>query len=572
VTSSTAGYGTPQATTSQTSFDPVGNILTKTDGLGHTLVSYTYDALNRQATSADGLSRTTTYSYDGTNRLTSDVDPLNHTTTYSYDSGGRLIGTSYTDGVSQSESYTYNADGQLLTMVDSTGTTTNVFDSLHRLTQQTDGAGHVVSYSYDLGGRLTSIAYPGGSCVAPATFCVTRQYDNSGRPSSVQDWLSHTTTFGYDANSNLTGITYPNGVIATWTYNNANQLTGISDVNGPNTILSLGYARDNNAQLTGENSASYAYNSLSQLTASAGLGYGYDAAGRLTQTVNGPTTTNYNYDNAGQLLSTAVVGGATTNYSYDAAGRRIGIGSTSLTWDQQDRLLTYGSANSYSYNATGLRVSKTVAGQSEAFVWDTADGLPVLLQDGATSYVTAPGGMPLEQVSGSTVFYYHQDQLGSTRALTDATGSVVANYSYDAFGNLTAQSGSINNPFLFSGQYRDAETGLYYLRARYYDPGTAQFISRDPEVSSTWEPYAYAADNPLNLTDPSGMAWWGLISNSTNDYWQAQAQSAAHAVINWIGAEMHTPEGRLLSGFASGYSFNLSKTDDPCSTLARSSG
>jgi RHS repeat-associated protein len=561
-TSSTAGYGTAQATTDQTSYDADGNVLSKTDGLTHTLASYTYDALNRQATSADGLARATTYTYDSVNRLTSDVDPLNKTTSYVYDSGGRLTGTSYSDG-SASETYTYDAEGHLLTMADGTGTTTNVFDSLQRLTQQTDGAGHVVGYGYDLAARLTSIAYPGGNCNTP-TLCVTRQYDGAGRPSSVQDWLSHRTTFGYDANSNMTGINYPNGVVATWTYDNADHLTGISDVNGANTILSLGYTRDNNSQLTGENSISYSYNSLNQLTSGAGLGYSYDVAGRLTQTVNGSTTTNYNYDNADQLLSTAIVGGSTLNYGYDAAGRRTSAGSTSLTWDQQDRLLTYGSGSSYSYNATGLRVSKTVAGQTEAFVWDTAAGLPLLLQDGSTSYVTGPGGLPLEQVSGSTVYYYHQDQLGSTRAVTDATGTISASYSYDAFGNLNAQTGNISNPFLFSGQYRDAESGLYYLRARYYDPATGQFISRDPELASTWEPYSYVAQNPLNATDPSGLCFgFGPSSNGICDFVRDNATSAAHGVMNWIGAEMHAPEGRLLFGFVAGSNLSISITNDP---------
>jgi RHS repeat-associated protein len=569
--SSTSGYGTAQATTKQTTYDADGDVLTKIDGLNHTLASYNYDALNRQASSADGLGRITTYSYDSGNRVTSSVDPLNKTTTFAYGSGGRLTGTFYSDG-SPSETYSYDADGHLLNMVDGTGTTTNIFDSLQRLTQQTDGAGHVVGYGYDLAGRVTSIAYPGGNC-STATLCVTRQYDSAGRPSSVQDWLSHTTTFGYDSNSNLTGVTYPNGVVATWTYNNVGQVIGISDAYGSNAILSLGYTRDNNAQLVGENSNSYAYDSLNQLTGGSGLGYSYDAAGRLSQTVNGSTTTDYNYDNAGQLLSTAVVGGSSTNYGYDAAGQRTTTGSITLTWDQQDRLLSYGSGSSYSYNATGMRVGKTVAGQSEAFVWDTADGLPLLLQDGSTSYVTGPGGLPLEQVTGSTVYYYHQDQLGSTRAMTGAAGAVTASYTYDAFGNLTTQTGSSNNPFLFSGQYRDSESSLYYLRARYYDPATGQFISRDPAVSSTWEPYAYVANNPLNATDPSGLCLgFGESTNWICDSVTNHMTSGAHAVMNWIGSEMHQPEGRLLFGFIAGNNLSLKVTDDPWYNIGEALG
>jgi RHS repeat-associated protein len=504
-TSSTAGYGAAQATTSTTTYDAQGHVLTQVDGLNHTLVSYTYDALNREATSADGMTRTTYFYYDASNRMTSMVNPLGQTTSDTYDSGGRLTGVTYSDGLTAPTSYTYDAGGEILSMTDGTGTTANVYDSLRRLTTQTDGAGHAVSYSYDLAGRLTGIAYPGGTCVTPTSLCVTRTYDNAGRLSTIGDWLSHQTSFGYDANSNLTGITYPNGVAATWTYNQADQLTAISDVDGSTPILSLSYTRDNNAQVTGENSNSYGYNSLNQLTAAPGLGYSYDLAGRLTQTVAGSTTTNFTYDNSDQLLSSAVVNGATTSYSYDNAGRRISSGSTTLGWNQQDRLTSYGSSAGYTYNGSGLRTSKTVSGMAEAFVWEVADGLPLLIGDGTTSYVSGPGGLPLEQINGSTVLYYQQDQLGSTRVLTDASGAVAETYTYDSYGNIASQTGSVSNPFLYSGQYRDGESGYYYLRARYYDPSTGQFISRDPKVSKTGTPYAYVADNPLNAGDPSGM-------------------------------------------------------------------
>src|SRR5205823_1374294 len=338
-------------------------------------------------------------------------------------------------------------------------------------------------------------------------------------------------TFGYDANSNLTAINYANGVVATWTYNAADQLAGISDVKGPNTVLSLNYTLDSNGQLTGENSATFGYNSLNQLTSAAGLGFTYDAAGRLTQTVNGSTTTNFNYDNADQLLSTAVVGGSTTNFGYDAVGRRTSAGSTNLTWDQQDRLLTFGGSNTYTYDATGLRMSKTVGGQGESFAWDVADGLPLLIKDGSVAYVSGPAGLPLEQVTGSTVYYYQQDQLGSTRAMTDASGSVVATYTFDAYGNITSQTGNVSNPFLYSGQYRDAESGLYYLRARYYDPTTGQFLSRDPMLNRTWMPYSYAANDPANLTDSSG-----LDAGDFFNWLGGLVGGAVNAVTNFVGS------------------------------------
>lgn len=569
LTSSTAGYGTPQASTTSTSYDGAGRVLTQTDGLNHTLMTYTYDALGRETTSTDAMTRSSTYSYDGANRLSTIVNALGQTTTHSYDSGGRLTTIAYSDGVTPSTSFTYDSVGRGLTLADGAGTTTNVWDSLDRLTQQTDGAGHIVRYGYDLAGRLTSIAYPGGDCTAtPATLCVTREYDNSGRLASVQDWLSHQTTFGYDANSNLTGIAYPNGVVATWSYDNADQLTGISDVKVGNAILSLGYTRDNNGQLTTENADTYGYNSLNRLTSAAGLGFSYDLAGRLTQTVNGSTTTNFNYDNAHELLSTAVVGGSTTNYSYDAAGRRFTASATSLTWDQRDRMLSYGSANNYTYDGSGLRVSKTVSGVSHSFVWDVADGLPLLLQDDSTLYVTGPGGLPLEQVSGSNVYYYQQDQLGSTRALTDSSGAIAASYSYDAYGNLTAQTGSVSNPFLYTGQYRDQESGLYYLQARYYDPATAQFISRDPELASSRAAYGYVADNPLNATDPSGrlcesIPGLDICGDLMAPLGISNAVAGAYGDFTASVSVVCPPAGYFLNGLASGFNLDSQESSNP---------
>jgi RHS repeat-associated protein len=113
--------------------------------------------------------------------------------------------------------------------------------------------------------------------------------------------------------------------------------------------------------------------------------------------------------------------------------------------------------------------------------------------------------MPLEQIEGTTVNWYHHDQFGSTRVITDSTGAVVATNSYDPYGNLAVSTGTLTNPFLFSGEYRDSESGVYYLQARYYDPTTAQFLTRDPMVATTQSPYAYTLGDPLNATDPSGM-------------------------------------------------------------------
>ncbi len=108
----------------------------------------------------------------------------------------------------------------------------------------------------------------------------------------------------------------------------------------------------------------------------------------------------------------------------------------------------------------------------------------------------------MEQLAGSTPAYYHPDQLGSIRALTDGSGTVVASRDYDSYGNLTVNTGSVRTPFGYTGEYTDAESGLVYLRARYYDPPTQQFLTKDTMLTQL--PYAYVNGNPTNFTDPSG--------------------------------------------------------------------
>lgn len=120
--------------------------------------------------------------------------------------------------------------------------------------------------------------------------------------------------------------------------------------------------------------------------------------------------------------------------------------------------------------------------------------------------------MPLEQVVGSTAYFYHVDQLGSVRSITSVSGAPQQTYSYDPYGNTLITTGSLVQPFQFAGQYRDSESGLYYLRARYYDPATGQFISRDPAVATTRQPYSYTYDNPLNVTDPTGLGPEGFAA------------------------------------------------------------
>jgi RHS repeat-associated protein len=159
----------------------------------------------------------------------------------------------------------------------------------------------------------------------------------------------------------------------------------------------------------------------------------------------------------------------------------------------------------YTVDGRGLRQSRTVGLASDDFVWSTVGGLPLLLEDGDRAYLYGPSITPIAQVDGGGVEYLHGDLLGSVRAITDDTGAVAGRSDFDAFGARTAHTGAGDSAFGFTGSWTDPDTGLVHLRARDYDPGTGQFLTYDPAVDATRQPYAYTGNNPLQRTDPSGL-------------------------------------------------------------------
>jgi RHS repeat-associated protein len=165
----------------------------------------------------------------------------------------------------------------------------------------------------------------------------------------------------------------------------------------------------------------------------------------------------------------------------------------------------------YAYDSDGLRRSKTVDGQTTGFTWDTSGGLPLLLSTHKagldTAIIYGPGNQAVAQIADDgTPSWFHHDQLGTIRLTTNATGAETYRGSHSAYGAPVASTGTA--PLLgYAGQYHDVETGYQYLRARYYDPATAQFLTVDPLTATTLEPYGYTGANPLNATDPTGLCW-----------------------------------------------------------------
>jgi len=123
-----------------------------------------------------------------------------------------------------------------------------------------------------------------------------------------------------------------------------------------------------------------------------------------------------------------------------------------------------------------------------------------------------PNDLPIEQIKNTTgaVQYLHHDQQGSTRLLTGSTGKTEATFTYGPYGETIGSTGTATTPLGYDAQYTSADTGLIYMRAREYDPATAQFLSVDPAVPITRAPYNYVGDNPVNNVDPTGLSSEGL--------------------------------------------------------------
>lgn len=538
----------------QNVYNADGLLSSQIDSLGHA-TGYTYDPQTRLATATDALSRVTTVGYDAAGNRTSVTDAKGQKTSFAYDAANQLATITYSDGKTPNVSYQYDGDGRRTGMSDGTGATVYTYDSTGHLIQSVNGAGAKVGYGYDLRGDLTGMIYPDGSQVS-------RTFDADGRLAAVTDSLGHTTSFVYDANGNLVTENFPNGVRTNMSYDAADRLTKISDT-GPQGQIVFTQGRDSLGQLTSESivgvppngPVKYGYDQVNRLTSAnygiAQLSYQYDAANRLTQTSSaafgGSIVSALNYDNADELLSLTRTQGTRVlqklQFSYDANGNRIqkadqsGV-ATNYGYDQANRLTSYGTAAQYAYNGDGLRMSKTVTGVTESFAWNLAAPVPILIQDGTTRYVTGPDGLPLEQISANgTIRYYHQDALGSTRALTNAQGKVDTVYLYDPYGNTISISGSnAANPFQFAGQYTDAESGFQYLHARYYDPSTANFLTRDPITALSQAAYGYAHDSPLNYADPTGFGF--SLSGVAQWFWDnADTISTVFGLLGFIFSE-----------------------------------
>jgi RHS repeat-associated protein len=493
--------------TTKAAYDSMGQVKSRTDGNGYTM-KYERDALEQLTETIDLLERKSKSEYDVAGNLKKTEDALGRTITYGYDLLDRPKEVNYSEEATPDVTYKYDKDGNVTEMVDGTGTTTRVYDQLGRLSEVTNGKKEVVKYKYDLGNQGIEIVYPNGETVK-------RAFDKAGRLEKVTDWLGKETTFAYNRNSQPRTTTFPSETtnVDEYSYDKAGQMSEVSVKKKTEVLASMTYTRDKLGQIeksvdTGfpeELERKYEYDSRNRLTKSNGTLFEYDAANNVTKI--SPTT--YTYDKAGQIATAS-----NATFEYNKVGQRVkstptGGSATTFSYDQAGNLIknvSGGVENTFKYDGTGLRSTETRGASTYPMVWDSATGLPLLIRAGQNYYVYGPGGLVIEQITVGVATYHHHDQLGSTRILTNPKGEVTGTYQYGPNGAVWHHTGTQGTQMGWAGQFRmNTENQLVYLRARTYDPVTAQFLSVDPVVGTTGEPYSYAADNPITATDPLGL-------------------------------------------------------------------
>lgn len=451
---------------------------------------------------------------------------------YTYDPQGRLSALTLPD--TTTETYTHTADGLVSTATDARGTTAFSYDATtRRLTRVTEPDGRYVRYEYDTVGNRTMMAH--ALSAGSAEEITQYAYDALNRMVRVIDPSGGVTTYTYDAVGNQTAIVRPNGATTAFTYDSRNRLTGeVHKDGGGATLAGFTYTLDpvgnrTRVQHADGSRVEYDYDATSKVTAerhfdasgalTGSIGYSYDAVGNLVSRTGSLGTATYTYNANNQLTA-----GDGLTYAYDAAGNLLSATDTlgaiaRYTWDPRGRLKQFqpplGGATTYTYDFRGLRQSKSGPGGVLNFLTDRANatGVPQVAREsdagGTTLRSYVYGSRLLSQTQAGATAYYHADGLGSTRLLTNPGGTPTDTYTYAAYGPLLAQTGASPNAYLFAGEQQDAESGLYYLRARYYDPQVGRFLSRDPadgdeQVPLSLHKYLYAHANPMNLTDPSG--------------------------------------------------------------------
>jgi RHS repeat-associated protein len=531
------------------------------------VITRTFDIANRMETlngpdhggPNTGSRLLATFGYDGDDNLTSITTPddVGFSRTFGYDRVGQVITNTYTlvGGVSRSRITTYSRDD--LGLVGRS----YEYNPYHPLWPRPI---YTNTFAYDNRNRLESDFY--------------EYYDD---PSSTL--TSTRSGWAMDAanqvkNTTVTASNQPTVTVG-YNYDNANQITVMTQT----TTLPLGGANTSRGSLLRLSPA--ARRSSTWLVAPGSpeapqdsqvvTRFSYTNSGNRTQQGwhggGTPITETLQYDQANRLVSynpgNSIDPGA--QYKYNGDGLRMekrldGAASITSTWDIAQGLplllqdLGNGKDAIYLYGPGGMLIghlspplflkpsaepsTPTTAekGESSTGSRDARNNGSASVGQQAPKPTDAPtpvSGASATELDTYHYYFYNTDQAGSIRQMV-SHNEVAAQYSYDAYGNRTCQTLSggectENTPFGFTGQYQDEESGLLYMRARYYDPLTQQFLTRDPSGLSGGEPYVYANRNPVNYTDPTGAVGQPLFGGRLAQV--RDEEGGGDGVPPWVG-------------------------------------
>ena len=524
----------------------------------------------------DGNGKYAYYKYDIAGRLVAKLAGLvnaegeitcGKVTAYAYDAWGRLekVNYDYLSGesnprwpldvpvsiVSGDVTYTYELpDGHTdvgsrlrASMSDSSGTSEYTYDLLGR--QKTYkppvglDPGFFVEYDYNSAGQKTRIKITNGTTTS---YDVTYDYFANGWLKEVKYNGDMVASYEYDAVGNRLTQTNGNGTSTEYAYDTSDSrhfLNSITHKHGSTILAAIDYTRDDSGNpLTMTDSIgtwNYGYDANNRLVGAvppnpvpeqpAGGPYEYDWVGnrvRPPRDPNPPSTTNQMvYNKADQLViwpgmhTYTYYGDGSLQYEKNAAGTSV-LKSYTYTPDGLLSTATFnGKTLANAWDADENRVGFTVNSTNHTFVYDTTAGIPAVIQEDCVYYIREPSGKLLARIHESDgMRYYHFDALGSTRCLTNISGSVSDAYAYDAYGMLvshTTSFSSVDQPYLYIGQFGyysltgELELNLLHLGLRCYDPLTARFITTDPAKEGN-SAYVYVLGCPTTKRDPTGLA------------------------------------------------------------------
>ncbi len=531
--------GSPSELPTRFRVGPRGELLEVSDSHG-VLASYTYDRLGNRLAIRHREAGDRRIWFDARRKAVRMVDGRGRDLRAVIDARGRLVRLSV-DGAAV-ERYRYDdpaqgAHGKLAEVSYPGGRQVFHYDAAGRLERHEhhfDGRPepHVVSYEYDLLGRETARDHAGGPRVE-------KRLTPNGWVQAIPGVLDEVR---YDARGLPVRIGYANGVVTEMTYTpgpgrlETRRTTGpggqrFEDVTYEYDRLGMLLASEDTAP-GGAGRRAYAYDPLYQVTELI------EGAGAAQQSRTYSYTGGYNlarFDEAGvemhyddplhpdRVAGITPSGGSRFDVAYDANGNVTALPGQRFDYDYRDLIERFdngsGLVAEYRYDHKGIRVSKRVSdggGAAETFfVSDLAE-----IRNGVTACFVTLGHLRVGILHNGTLRFVHSDYLGSTAFYSDAAGTKISSIAYRPFGNLASASGDAD--FRTFGIHPvDAESGLVYMKRRYYSPRLGRFLSPDPlavyrpeQYLSTpkgLHPYIYAGNDPLNKADLDGYSFWSVV-------------------------------------------------------------